>query len=968
MKFIVTIRNHRHFGYILIPYMVEESDNQAFYTVKESLAMENISTAPHLYTEYQTKIAQLAHHYSDTQIRKLFGGHKYQNNNDFLKQLTPEFIAENIRPSIDRKVEEILDICRTHGIKLYFKPENLNSIFPDDEVIISSRNAKAVFNFERTDSETRYYLSVSYKNKDISLLNRPMHVLSNTPCNIVMDKRLFHFDDIDAKKLTPFVAKEYVSVAKRVEEQYYQKFIKTAIASDSMVRASGFRIITDKATPKAILSVERDLTGDTIFCLKTRYNGIDFQLQSPNRIIVKFFENKGDYYFTKLTRDMQFETDAEEAAFRIFKNRIQPGCFKVTSSSADREMQSVMAINSLNANKELLTEAGIEIELSDTEKKYYTGKITLDISVTRNNDWFDVYAVIRLDDCELPFHSIKYYILNNIHEFTLPDGRIVVLPDEWFEKYRDVLASGTIDRKTGIITLKSYQYSALKSLPMDNDIQQKIKQLETNLAEISHLPDSQPANVNATLRPYQITAFNWLKMMRDYGFGAVLADDMGLGKTLCTLSLLQESRAVDSGVFQDGMFTFSKKIPSLLIVPKSLIYNWINEAHKFVPDIKILEFTGSNRADMVKSFPLYDLVIAGYGTLRNDAAILSNTRFNYIILDESQTVKNAASKTYQSLMMLDCNHRLALTGTPLENSLTDLWSQMNFINPGLLGNLPIFKKRFVTPIEKNSNEEVSAKLRQLIHPFILRRTKQQVLNDLPELMEQTILCNMTEAQNEIYEREKSKTRNSILDIMDKGVFEKSTVMVLQSLTKLRQIACCPSLVQEDEYTGGSGKTEAITGALQNIISQGHKVLIFSSFVKHLELISQRLQELDIDYALLTGNTEHRENEVKKFNGEDVPVFLISIKAGGTGLNLTSADYVFIIDPWWNPAVEDQAIARAHRMGQKNSVMVYRFISRGTVEEKIQRFQRKKADLASAFVSESAPFSPDLKDEVLRILE
>jgi SNF2 family DNA or RNA helicase len=336
------------------------------------------------------------------------------------------------------------------------------------------------------------------------------------------------------------------------------------------------------------------------------------------------------------------------------------------------------------------------------------------------------------------------------------------------------------------------------------------------------------------------------------------------------------------------------------------------------------------------------------------------------VLDESQTVKNPESQAYQSIMQLKCRHRLALTGTPLENSLSDLWSQVNFINPGLLGSLSSFKRYYVSPIEKKLDGETSVKLKKIISPFMLRRTKQQVLQDLPDLVEQTILCEMTDSQQKIYEAEKSRTRNSILEIMEQGIFEKSTVMVLQSLTRLRQIACTPYLI-EDGYDGGSGKTDEVIRALQNVIGQRHKVLVFSSFVQHLNHIARNLDALGIGYSMLTGSTDNREDAVRKFEGDNVPVFLISIKAGGTGLNLTQADYVFIIDPWWNPAVEEQAIARAHRMGQKNSVMAYRFISKGTVEEKIQRFQRKKNDLAATFVGDSEiPFN--LKDEVMFMLD
>ncbi|MBR4266959.1 MAG: DEAD/DEAH box helicase [Bacteroidales bacterium] len=966
-RFVVTVRNHRTLGYILAPYIIEESENQEFFKIVESVVAENISLNPEKYTDFQQEIVKIAENYSDTQIRKTYGGRKYTNNNDFLKQLTPEYINDYIRPSIDKKIIQIIDICKQNGIRLYFKHDNLNSIFPEDEIIISSRLANAVFNFTRLADETRYFLSVRYKNKDVTLLNKAVFVLSNNPCYIILGDRLYMFEDIDAKKFMPFTVKEYVSVAKRVEEQYYQKFIKNAITSGAVVRAEGFKIENLKVFPQAILSVERDLTGETIFQLYFRYNDIDFKIDSPNKIVVKLINKNDNYTFTKLVRDIQSEADIEEETFKIFPNRINPGVFKVKAQGNDHEVQRAFAINALNANKDRLTEAGISIQLVGFEKVYYTGKIDIAITVNRNEDWFDVYAVVKLDDIEIPFISLKYYILNNIREFSLPDGKVVILPEEWFERYKALFASGVINKETNSIQLKNYQYSALSSLPLETSLQERIHKLENDLLDMGHLPKDQPKSVNATLRPYQVTAFNWLKMMRNYNFGACLADDMGLGKTLCTLSLLSESTVWDKTTFEDGLFSFPTKIPSLLFVPKSLIYNWVNEAKKFVPNMKILEFVGQNRGEMVKSFPLYDLIITGYGTLRNDVEILAQHQFNYIILDESQVIKNSTSKTYQSLLKLKSNHRLTLTGTPLENSLTDLWSQINFLNPGLLGNLQIFKKRFVNPIEKNHNEETSKRLKHLIYPFILRRTKQQVLNDLPELMEQTILCDMTETQKELYEREKSKVRNSILEIVDNGVFEKSAVTVLQALTKLRQLSCNPSMIDND-YQGGSGKSEEIIYTLINIISQGHKVLIFSSFVQHLKLIAGELVKNDIGYSMLTGSTENREAEVKKFNSDEVSVFLISIKAGGTGLNLTQADYVFIIDPWWNPAVEDQAVARAHRMGQKNSVMVYRFISKDTIEEKIQRYQRKKADLADAFVSETTEFSADLKEEVLRILE
>lgn len=925
-NFIVTIRKHRVLGYLLTP-----------------------DTTLTEYTKPQQKIVETAEKYSESRIAKTFGGNKFKNSGDFFNSLTEDYISKYIRPGIEKKICEILDICRENGIKLYFKDSRLNKVVEDDEVIFSSQNAEAVFNFQRDEKETRYFLSARYKNKDINLFNKAAYILSDNPCRIVIGQRLYFFDGINAAKLIPFFQKKYISVAKNAESQYYQKFVKNIIASGAAVRAEGFEIRDEKVFPEAVLATEKDLTGMTIFQLYFRYNGIDFKPGSETRNVAKYFsDEKGGIFFTLLRRDTEFEENAVKTLTQIFPVTVSEGVFTVFGQTRDPYLQNAAAISTLSQNKEKLLEAGILIEGNGKEKSFYSGKIDLSIKIAGKEDWFDIYAMVCLEGLTFPFISLKHHILNNIREFQLSDGRFVILPEEWFERYRDFFSAGVSNKEDGFVRLKKYQFAVLETLPGEKNFKDKIREMREKISDPSFLSGENPKNVSAVLRPYQTTAFNWLKMMRNYGFGACLADDMGLGKTLCTLSLLSESQMQEPDRFQDGMFSFPKKTPSLLLVPKSLIYNWKNEAAKFVPEMKILEFTGQNRAKTEKLFPLYDLIIACYATLISDVEIFCRHKFNYIILDESQTVKNPLSKTYQSLMQLDCYHRIALTGTPVENSLTDLWSQLNFLNPGLLGTLTGFKRQYATPIEKNSDKGKTAALQKLTKPFILRRTKQQVLSDLPELTEQTIYCEMSDKQKEIYEKEKSKVRNNILEMMEGGVFEKSSVLVLQALTKLRLTACSPALSDENSEAE-SGKTPEIISMLETVINQGHKVLVFSSFVKHLGLISAELDKNDIEYAVLTGSTKDREAEVKKFETSGVPVFLISIKAGGTGLNLTGADYVFIIDPWWNPAVEAQAVARAHRIGQKNSVMVYRFISKDTIEEKIQRHQQKKTDLAENFV-------------------
>lgn len=964
-EFIVVLKKHRVSGYVLLPFFAKKYDGKEYLTLSESLVPEDIMLNPNNYSDVEKKITDIAAQYGDTVLFKKFSRNKKISPSDFLKTVDEKYFEDFIKPFIEKKVLEIIEICKINDIKIYFR-DKTDNIFYDDEIFLSTQNADIVFNFLRDQNETRYFISIKHKDKKISLLKKSIYVLSNNPCVIVLSNKMFTFSNIDAKKLIPFTTKEYVSVQKRVESEYYKKFVFNIIKSGNFVNNIGFEIKDLDEKPRAVLTMETDWKNEIIFVLNFRYGNLSFLSDSPNHIVVDFINNDKEFYFTKLQRDLDYENAVESAAYEIFGSREKKGVFKINQSSLqDKSFQTSASINFINENLNRFAEAGIVLEQNSVQKKYYTGQIKLDINVRRKNDWFDIYAVVKLDGFEIPFINLRHYIVNNIYEYRLPDGSIVILPIEWFSKYSDLFVYGNFSQNGDYISLKDYQYQTLLQLPLNSIDNQRVKQLESDLANIGKLPSLLPSKVNATLRPYQVTAFNWLTMMKNHNFGAILADDMGLGKTLCTLSLLSES-GLQEGEFQDGLFSFPKKIPSLLVVPKSLIYNWIAEAKKFVPSIKIMEYSGNNRTNAVKSFSLYDIIITSYGTLRNDTKILENQEFNYLILDESQTVKNPTSKTYLSLVELNCRHRLALTGTPIENSLIDLWAQINFINPGLLGNLVSFKKRFLTAIEKNSNDDAVMRLKKLVFPFILRRTKQQVLDDLPDLIEQTIFCEMSENQHEIYETEKSKIRNSIIDFMEKGVYEKSAVMVLQGLTKLRQIACNPTLFDE-EYKGESSKTDEIMRVLQNIVSQNHKVLIFSAFVQHLQLIAKQLQQKDIDYCMLTGESENRSKIVEKFTDTDVPVFLISIKAGGTGLNLTQADYVFIIDPWWNPAVEQQAIARAHRIGQKSNVVVYRFITKDTVEEKIQKFQEKKSNLAETFVSENTLFSKESGKEILNLL-
>ncbi len=402
---------------------------------------------------------------------------------------------------------------------------------------------------------------------------------------------------------------------------------------------------------------------------------------------------------------------------------------------------------------------------------------------------------------------------------------------------------------------------------------------------------------------------------------------------------------------------------SLIIMPVSLIHNWENEILKFAPSLKVYKFYGTQRTRNFDDLLTVDIVLASYGVVRNDIESLRNLNFKYIILDESQLIKNPDSKIYKAIIQLQSEHKLVLTGTPIENSLTDLWAQLNFLNHDLLKNQNYFREEFVVPIEKHNDEEKQRKLQIIINPFILRRKKEEVVKELPSLTEQVLYCDMTEEQQKIYETEKSSIRNLIYESIDNKGFEKSSILILKALNKLRLLANHPVLT-EPQYTADSGKFDEIIRSIENIVLEKHKVLIFSSYVKHLNLVANYIKQQNIDFTMLTGVTKNRESTIATFQKEEnTRVFLISLKAGGTGLNLTAADYVFLLDPWWNPAAENQAISRAHRIGQDKKVFVYRFISRDTIEEKIQTLQQRKSAIADIFINNNNPFRSFKKEEI-----
>ena len=972
--FIVCIRKHHILGYIAQAFIVKDYKTK-YYRIQHSVNKQDVDENFSDYTSDERNIINLINQYSDINLVKAFSRNKKNSVPDFYANIAQTLVEQRIRPYIERRLLKMLEIFKNAKIKVFLKHDRYENIYFGDEINILQKPAQAIFNFIRTDKEIQYFLTVKHVQKEIKLSKRVEIVLTNEPCNIILDNDLYFFNDIDAKKLSPFFKKEYISVSKRMEEKYFKVFVSKAI-QNFRVNATGFEI--NRKTPKkqVLLMLEKDWKNEYSFTPKFQYGDIAYLHTSKNLKNINYNKIDNKISFNIFERDLVWEKNHLTFLLEIGLKNADENTYNIKNTSKINEFQHAKTITWLNDNSEKLTNKGFIIVQQFADKKYFTQKVTIDFNLKKRIDWFDIYGTVKFGEYEIPFIRLKDNILNGISEVELPNGEIGIIPEEWFLEYKNIFLLGETNNDG--LKLNKYHFFALSKTHIKKIKKTEIKQLLDFFNNKNHKLLVTPWTVRANLRDYQKKGFAWLNALQENNFGGCLADDMGLGKTLQTLTVIANSIEKTANLetenqqltfFDTGNKIVSKsELTNIIISPKSLIYNWHNEIKKFIPSLRVARYTGSERMKLRPDLIKYDIILTSYGIARNDYEFLSEINFHYIVLDESQYIKNYNSKIYNAVIKIRAEHKLVLTGTPIENSLADLWSQMNFVNPGLLGSFMFFKNKFITPIEKNYDEIQTDKLQKLISPFVLRRTKTEVLKDLPPISEQIILCEMTEGQERMYEAEKSKIRNKMLELIDRNEISKSSIYILQALNKLRQIANHPIMLKNSEINT-SGKYDEITDKIQSLIAQNHKVLIFSSFVKHLNIFAEYFRENNLEFSLLTGKTTKREEEINCFQtNETNRLFLISIKAGGVGLNLTAADYVFILDPWWNPAVENQAVSRAHRIGQNKKVMVYKFITKNTVEEKIRKLQAKKQKLANTFISSKNFFSEYTQENILEMFK
>ncbi|MGN8056956.1 DEAD/DEAH box helicase [Pedobacter sp. 22163] len=949
-KVVYSLCKHEYLGYLIEPHVVQLNPQGDFSFTYQRIFTHTAEEFSACLSDIDYKLIKILDDIEqDSLIKKYYK--KLIRPTEFFTKIFDNKFYENVRPKIEKKLAEALELLKVKN-ELYVMDKDGWPV--ERKIELADEPASILFHFRRNETETRYFPTIKYQNLRIEFMFKEAQIISNKPAWLLLNDVLYFFDqDIEGKKLQPFLNKRFIAIPKTTEATYFEKFVAPLIEKHH-VYAEGFEIRTEQFEATPVIKVLYVDGGLSQIQLYFKYGEYTFPVENAHKVTVRLEKTADNYIFHRIKRSAEWEKKQFNLLLSLGLKKTSSLFSNLEVASAE-ENPSYGAINWVNEHIEILQASGFEIEQATGQKKFVFGASKIDLEVKEGNDWFDIHAVVWFGKYQIPFLSLKQHILHKKREFLLPDGEVAIIPDKWFTQYGSLFSLAEAGKT---LKLKKHHIGLINDLAEDSLANVTLERKLQRLSDFEDIADTQmPVHFKGSLRDYQKAGYNWFSFLREYNFGGCLADDMGLGKTIQTLAMLQKVKEDDQ--------LLETQTTSLIIMPTSLIYNWLTEAKKFTPKLKILAHTGTNRNKDVANFANYDIIITTYGVTRVDVDELKNFYFNYIILDESQNIKNPASKSFKAVRSLKSKHKLILSGTPVENSVSDLWSQLTFLNPGLLGTQAFFYEEYVQAIEKKKDEEKARKLQSIIKPFVLRRTKEQVAAELPPKTEQVIYCDMSEDQAAYYEKTKSAYRNDLLQSMDDGTFAQKQVQLLQGLTALRQLANHPVMI-DGTYVSDSGKFENVIHTLDNVLKGGHKVLVFSQFVKHLDIFKKHFEAEHIPFAYLDGATRNRGEIVSEFQqNTELKVFLISIKAGGVGLNLTQADYVFILDPWWNPAVEQQAIDRTHRIGQDKKVFIYKFIAKDTVEEKILALQNRKKSLANSLITTEESFFKSLSKEDIR---
>ena len=857
--------------------------------------------------------------------------------------------------SYSRPIEDYLDLLAGSGSQVFAGDSTNPLITP---LTVHAQPAEFRLQLDRGGNGAVVLESLAV------LPDRTVRLDRNNPVKIAADplwvragEDLFRFSErISPDLITPFLTQPSVSIPKDRETEFLETYlVPLAEALPIDGEQIAWEDVHERASRRLLLT---EVEGELVVQLRFGYGEAEVPFDAYAPMTATRHKRDGTWTLQRVHRRLDEEREIYASisgaryGLKHARDEEIPYGFSLRAK--------VDVVDFLLKKIPLLIEDGFEIFGEEALKtaRVNRNEPTISLSVSSGIDWFDLSAVIRFGDIEVALKEVRRALRKRKKYVKLADGTIGELPESWVERYKHLFGLGE-QTDTGVrlnrhqITLVDALVQKADEANVDRDFDRSLQKLRS-FDGITAVP--LPDGFRGELRAYQKTGYDWLHFLKNYGFGGCLADDMGLGKTVQALVFLQSE-------YENG----AAGRASLIVMPRSLLFNWQREAEQFTPGLRILEHFGQGRTKDRAVFDAYHLVITTYGTMRRDIQLLRSYPFRYAVLDESQAIKNPNAQVSKAARLLGAEHRLVMTGTPVENSTLELWSQFAFLNPGMLGGLEYFKKEFANPIERRRDEEAAGLLRKLVYPFILRRTKDQVAPELPPRTERIVYAEMEAAHRKQYGRVRDYYRGLVLGMIEEEGLDDARMKILEGLLRLRQASNHPVLIDPD-FKGKSAKMALLIEHLDTLRAEGHKALVFSQFVQMLTLIRKELDDGDIPYVYLDGKTVDRETVVDRFQSDpDIPFFLISLKAGGVGLNLTAADYVIHVDPWWNPAVETQAADRTHRIGQEKPVFVYKLITRDTVEEKILKLQEHTKALVDQLITTESSIFKDLTAEDVREL-
>ena len=802
--------------------------------------------------------------------------------------------------------------------------------------------------FNKTDSGILYRLTVA--DDKVPSASHAV-ILSNRPAIVIVDKTIYTMDEgLNGMLLKPFLDKETVSIPLAMQDKYFRTFIlRMTIHND--VEAEGFDITDLHPEGQATIILEQTISGSYGLFLQYSYDGTTFTANEKREKRVRMHDDGTTVSFHRIYRNRDWES--------------QITVYLIGTLHMPQEGTLRQLVAWLGDNEAQLSGHGITVK-QHVSKQLYIGTTEVKEDVKTEGPWLHVRTTVLFSDgTTLPLSAFRKHINEGRNEYNLPNGQTFIIPKSWFTRYGGLMLFGRVE-KDGSMMLSKSQKDIINTDNKSTDINSTDNQPTDNRSGEIPLPQS----LQATLRPYQLSGYEWLMAHYQEKAGCILGDDMGLGKTVQTIALIAKyieeakpatkksvKHAVQLSLFDPAPAVSTSKNPVLVVAPASVVHNWRNEFRRFAPSLTVLRYTGPQQERQQKTAYIqsHDVVITTYQTLRNDIDVLKDYHFAIAVYDEAQEFKNRESLLYSAIAGIRADFPLALSGTPMENNLAELWAVMSILNPQLLGDYSDFDHNFIHPITDNLESRNTAILQRLLAPYFLRRIKENVLKDLPERQDEVIVCPATSEQQQMHEEMATAMKQHIQAQKD----HIDNIYVLAAITRLRQIACTPLLTvnnreilldkrSADALCQTSGKLTELFRRLEELRGTGHKALLFSDYTGFLDIIAAIMEKRGWKHAMLTGQTRDREATIATFqNNADCQFFLVSLKAGGVGLNLTSADYVFLLDPWWNTAAEEQAVSRAHRIGQHRSVFVYRMITEGTLEEKIMNVKNRKQSLIDA---------------------